>query len=237
MKKKVWIGIILIILIIIVVYFGLYSPQPKVETFSNVTELYSLFPPETKDFVNFYLSISDCKPTQYYFENNILCLKCLDKAVCFKYIKNSLGQFKMTGLTFLKYDRAIDQKDAKIIGSFYTDDLTNFMNCDSELLNRTFLKSDCSNFFIQIQLEDNGKLKFIALFLKNATESNLRSFVESYYDFLIYTFNRKNVPFYEDKNLTLSCEEITTGPIKWQCRKGSVVCMLKENNEVRCIRG
>ncbi|MDI6798534.1 MAG: hypothetical protein QMD12_00845 [Candidatus Aenigmarchaeota archaeon] len=241
MKKKILIrSIVLLVLIIVVVtYLGLYPPQPKVETLSNVTELYSSFTPDTKDFVNFYLSISNCKPTQYYFENSILCFKCLDKATCFKYIQNSIGQFKMTGLTFLKYDRAIDQKDAKVIGSFYTDDLTNFMSCESELLNETILKSYCPNFFIEIRLQENGKLESIAYILKNATLSNLRSFTESYYNFLIYMFNKKNVPFNEDKNLTSYCEEITdtSALIKWRCRKGSLVCMLrKENDEVGCVR-
>lgn len=240
MRKYLILLFILLIFSIPITYYYI-SISKESKYLSNITELYSSFTSETKDFANFYLSISNCKPTQYYFEDSILCFKCLDKAVCFKYIQDSVGQIKMPGLTFLKYDRTIDQKDANLIASFYTYSLTDFMSCKSELLNKTFLKSYCPNYLsVVIQLQDNSRIKSISYFLENATISNLGHLTESYYNFLIYSYSEKNISVPECENLDLECEEIvnTTIPIKLRCGKGWSSCyILRQNNQIECRGG
>ena len=74
MKKKVWIGgvILIVLTIILIAYPSLYpSPKTKVKTLSNVTELYSLFTPYMESYVNSRVQAIECQPNRYYYNENI----------------------------------------------------------------------------------------------------------------------------------------------------------------------
>jgi len=146
-KTKIFIFILLIgVGVAIAVFFGLQLYKPKIKTYSNVTELYSLFTPYMKSTVNYRLQAINCQPNEYYYENSSVCFVCNDMHACFGYgwvIRAGGEKMNPKGVPYLsgKYNR-----DALI--NFYSWGLAKELGCSCEM------GCECSE-GIKVRLEDN----------------------------------------------------------------------------------
>jgi hypothetical protein len=84
--KLFLVGVFLIALIILITYFWLFTPIARTGTLSNITEVYTLFTPYMEDFVDSYLNVMSCQPSQYYYTNSSkLCFVCGKFDICYGY--------------------------------------------------------------------------------------------------------------------------------------------------------
>lgn len=131
MDKKVWIGsIVLIVLVIIgVTYFSLYLPsKPRVKTLSNVTELYSLFTPLMQNYVSLHLNSIECYTNEYYYNNSNVCFVCYDFDACYRYAwVNRTGGQKMN--YFGMYCKGGNHKTRL---NFYSFGVAKLLNCECD---------------------------------------------------------------------------------------------------------
>jgi hypothetical protein len=134
MKKKVWIGITaLIVLIAIGATYLLYPLISRIrpKTLSNVTELYSLFTPYMLDFVNSRQAAMNCQPTQFYYldsvNNTQFCLVCGKFDICYGYAwvnRNGVMLMNPTEL-FL-----VGEYNQKTLLNLYSYGVADVLNCD-----------------------------------------------------------------------------------------------------------
>jgi len=145
--KKVMILILFVLLIGIVLAFTFSNKidisnktnkqvfEPKTETLSNISGLYSLFTPYMKDFVDSHLNLLNCRPEEYYYTenndvNNAICFICGKLDLCYRYItvRRSGGILMMNpnGL-FLVGD--YNQKD---ILNLYSYGVIDAINCECD---------------------------------------------------------------------------------------------------------
>jgi len=214
MKRNVWIGsIVLIVLILAVAYFGLYyhpsRPKIRKETLSNITELYSLFAPYMKSYVTSHLQGIECQPNEYYYNDSCVCFLCKKFDVCFSYTwVNLTGGEKMNPreAPYLTNYETFDSK----VADFYKDRLATNLNCKPR--NKSALSCDMSVSFILLE-------KDVKMFLLDQTN------FESVSEFICNNFNK----------VSLECEENVLGihpELKYSCRCENIVIWLKENGEI-----
>lgn len=123
--------ILVFIIFLFIVGIGIYWQQfykPRIKTFSNITFLYSLFTEYMKHNVEYRLSLIDCEPKEYYYEDSSVCFVCDKMDACFGYTwvnRSSGNRMNLKDLPYLKNYKKIDVK----VADFYNDRLASFFNC------------------------------------------------------------------------------------------------------------
>lgn len=116
--------VVIIISFVIAFYIKSFLEHRRLE------ELYSRFSNYMKETVDYHLSLIDCKPKKFYFEDSAVCFVCDIGNACFGYAWTTTmdgDRMNPAGKPSLVYD----QFDVKV-ADFYTHGLASKFNCTKE---------------------------------------------------------------------------------------------------------
>lgn len=151
MNVKLLFLVVIIISFVIAFYIKTFLERRRLE------ELYSKFTSYMKETVEQRLSLIDCKPKKFYFEDSAVCFVCDVGDACFGYrwvVESDGEKMNAYGLPYIKLIK-FDTKAA----DFYTDGLASFFSCSPS--NETSLKCVHNTYFV---LENERNVR---IFLEN----------------------------------------------------------------------
>jgi hypothetical protein len=145
MARKIFL-ILIVLLILILFGWQILSNFVYKEYLTNTTELYTYFTPYMEQKINIYLDSVDCRPNNYYYQNNTLCFVCNKIDVCFVYtwVERTGGQKIRPDYFYL---RGLVDKQTEL--DFYSKGISKILNC-----NCTEERCVCEN-------EINAKLDYV----------------------------------------------------------------------------
>ncbi|GEM_PF-4494626 len=125
MNVKLLFLVVIIISFVIAFYIKSFLEHRRLE------ELYSRFTNYMKETVEQRLSLIDCKPKKFYFEDSVVCFVCNVGDACFNY--KLLPEGRRIAMTYNNsvYMRNVKRIDLKV-GSSYTNGLIDLFDCQGE---------------------------------------------------------------------------------------------------------
>lgn len=153
MKKRtilIFISIVIIFFFVTFLIFLLQKPEQKYLT--DIENLYSLFTPTMKEFVNSYLSYVDCKGEKYYFDNDQICFHCKKGDVCFGYALVSRTGGKKINPKTRPFFKGNYSKEDEL--KLYSQGISKFLNCKCN--------EECfCDWGVKPRLEENYRVVFV----------------------------------------------------------------------------
>ena len=118
--------LLMVLLIFILYYIGIGFLGKEKEIPLKIKKLYLNFTPTMKDLVSYKLSLINCFPEDYYYENSAICFKC-EMDACFEYKWVDRGiekKINPVGKAYLKF------KEFNVkVADFYSNGLASLFNC------------------------------------------------------------------------------------------------------------
>lgn len=152
------------ILLFLILY---YFPKNQEEYLTNTTDLYSLFTPYMKNYVDCYLDGINCSPEKYYYNNSKICFICDDIVSCFDYLLIERGG-----------KQKINPHGISLEGKFKKEDEINFYSLGiSKMFNCKFNEKYICEKGIEMKFNDSSK-QVAFIFPKNMTNKEIKNEIE-----------------------------------------------------------